>query len=60
MALIQKTVMRFMRKILINKDINIDELGKNNRANQIFDEFQKASSNMMNVTMIKNIINNKD
>lgn len=60
MALIQKTLMRFMRKLLINKDISIDELGKNNRADQIFDEFTKASANIMNVTKVKNFINLKD
>lgn len=52
--------MRFMRKILINKDYNLDEIGKNNTASLIFDEFNKATKNIMNVTIMKDYINIKE
>lgn len=59
MNLIYKTMMRFMRKVYINKTISKEEISKSNNTLWLYEEYNIASKNLLSTVAVKDFIKSK-
>ena len=59
MNLIYKTMMRFMRKVYINKIITKEEISKSSNVLNLYEEFNIASKNLLSTAAVKDFIKSK-
>ena len=59
MNLIYKTIMRFMRKVYINKVVSKDDIAKSSNVLWLYEEYNIASKNLLSTLAVKDFISSK-
>jgi len=59
MNLIYKTIMRFLRKVYINKIISTEDIAKSPNTLWLYEEYNIASKNLLSTFLAKDFINSR-